>query len=63
MTRAGSQALGQRAEHVSQVRQSQMVGSLSALARRSCTTRRMMLWGRRSESAAMGQPAEHLPHW
>ncbi len=63
MTRAGSQPLGQRALQVSQVRQSQMDSSWRARSREPYMTRRITWWGRRSDSEAMGHPAEHLPHW
>ena len=63
MTRAGSQPFGQRAVQVSQVRHSQIDSSASSSSRLSSGHEAHHVVGRSGVSGAIGQPAEHLPHW
>ena len=59
--RAGS-TVGAAREQVSQVRQSQSDSDASSSSRRSDDEPHHVVRPKRV-SAAMGQPAEHLPHW
>ena len=63
MTPAQSTNLGQRVEQVMHETHFQMASLRMAWSIRPNCTRRINWLGIRSICSAMGQPAEHLPHW